>query len=202
MESLYAIILINFVIFIGVKIAGGQALDILALAPYEAWTHPWQFLTSMFTHASFMHILFNMWALYFFGSSILQILGAKRFWLVYLAGGLAGGLAFVGLAYLGDATGMNWLGRSYSAAIGASGAIFALGGALAVLRPNLRVVFFPIPAPMPLWIAIIGSFTIFTLLSIFTGMGVAWQAHLGGLAFGALAGWFYKRRSFNRYRWN
>jgi membrane associated rhomboid family serine protease len=81
------------------------------------------------------------------------------------------------------------LGPSLTIAIGASGAIFAVGGALAMLVPNLRVIVFPIPAPMPLWVAILGGFVILSLLPF-----VAWEAHLGGLAFGALAGYLFKGR--------
>jgi len=81
------------------------------------------------------------------------------------------------------------LGPSFSIAIGASGAVFALGGVLAVMRPRLRVFVFPIPAPVPLWAAVIGGFLI---LSFFPD--VAWQAHLGGLAFGLIIGYFFRRR--------
>jgi membrane associated rhomboid family serine protease len=61
----------------------------------------------------------------------------------------------------------------------------------------MKVIFFPVPIPMPLWIAIVGSFVVLSLIP-----GVAWQAHLGGLLFGAAVGWYYKRHSFNNYRWN
>jgi uncharacterized protein len=142
-----------------------------------------------------------MWTFYFFGSAILQMLGNKKFWIIYMAGGLAGGLVYVVLAYAGDALSAGWLGNIYAGAIGASGAIFALGGALAVLRPNMRVIFFPIPVPMPLWIAIVGSFVLFTVLSITSNLGIAWQAHLGGMAFGAALGWYYRRHAFDSHRW-
>jgi membrane associated rhomboid family serine protease len=166
-----------------------ELLNTLGLVPALAWSHPWQIVTSIFTHYDFFHILANMWTLYFFGRAVLQILGIRRFWIIYMVGGIAGSLVYI------------LLGPQYSTAIGASGAIFALGGALAVLRPNMRVIFFPIPVSMPLWIAIVGSFVIFTVLSLTGGLNVAWQAHLGGLAFGAVAGWYYKRNSFNEYRW-
>ena len=74
-------------------------------------------------------------------------------------------------------------------AVGASGAIFALGGALAVMRPRLKVFVFPVPVPVPLWAAVIGGFFIISLLP-----GIAWQAHLGGLVFGLIAGYFFRRR--------
>ena len=81
------------------------------------------------------------------------------------------------------------LAPPYSIAIGASGAIFALGGVLTVMRPKLRVFVFPIPVPLPLWLAVIGGFLI---LSFFPG--IAWQAHLGGLVFGLIAGYFFRKR--------
>ncbi len=81
------------------------------------------------------------------------------------------------------------LAPPYSIAIGASGAVFALGGALAVMRPKLRVFIFPIPVPIPLWAAVIGGFLIISLFP-----GIAWQAHLGGLVFGVTAGYFFRKR--------
>jgi membrane associated rhomboid family serine protease len=78
--------------------------------------------------------------------------------------------------------------------VGASGAIFALGGALAMLRPKLPVLVFPIPVPMPLWIAVIGSFVVLSFIP-----SVAWQAHLGGLIVGLVAGYFFRRRERRSY---
>jgi len=81
------------------------------------------------------------------------------------------------------------LGVPLSIAIGASGAVFAVGGALAMMRPRLKVFVFPIPMAIPLWAAVIGGFLI---LSFFPN--VAWQAHLGGLAFGLVMGYFFRKR--------
>ena len=72
--------------------------------------------------------------------------------------------------------------------IGASGAIFAIGGALAVLVPRVPVYILFIPIAMPLWVAIL----IFFLLS-FLFAGVAWQAHLGGVLAGVIAGFILRR---------
>lgn len=85
------------------------------------------------------------------------------------------------------------LASPLSIAIGASGAVFAIGGALTVMRPKLRVIIFPVPIPIPLWGAVIGGFVILSFLP-----NVAWQAHLGGLAFGLAAGYFYKKRECPR----
>ena len=190
MEDIFILILINVIVWIGVQVRP-DLVNTLALTPSQVWTHPWQILTSMFTHQNFFHILFNMWTLYFFGSAVHQLLGAKRFWVIYMVGGIFGGIFYVALAYAGHALSFGFFGNIDIGAIGASGAIFALGGALAVLRAQMRVMIFPIPAPMPLWVAIVGSFLVLTFIP-----GVAWEAHLGGILFGAGAGWYWRRRSY------
>ena len=76
-----------------------------------------------------------------------------------------------------------------SLAIGASGAVFAIGGALTVLRPSIKVFIFPIPAPLPLWVAVIGGFVILSFMP-----NIAWEAHLGGLLFGLGVGYFFKKK--------
>ncbi|MDD2252307.1 MAG: rhomboid family intramembrane serine protease [Dehalococcoidales bacterium] len=142
---------------------------------------PWGLITSVFTHYDLFHLFANMFTLYFFGNYVLRLVGVKKFALIYLAGGMLGGAFFVLLA-------------PYSLAIGASGAVFALGGALAILVPNTKVIIFPIPIPMPLWVAVIGGFIILSFMS-----GVAWQAHLGGLLAGLVAGLIFKQTSRNYY---
>ena len=86
------------------------------------------------------------------------------------------------------------LASPFSIAVGASGAVFALGGALTVMRPKLKVFVFPIPAPIPLWVAVIGGFFILSFVSF-----VAWQAHLGGLVFGLIMGYFLKKKGVSFY---
>jgi membrane associated rhomboid family serine protease len=81
------------------------------------------------------------------------------------------------------------LGPRFTPGVGASGAIFALAGALAIIVPRVPVFIFFIPIPMPLWIAVI----ILLLLS-FLFSGIAWQAHLGGLLLGLVAGLVFRRR--------
>lgn len=134
-------------------------------------SQPWTAVTSMFVHANLYHILANMITLYFFGNMLRSIVTERLFYLIYFVGGITGSLLF-------------WLlAPPFSVAVGASGAIFALGGVLAVLRPNIRVIVFPLPVPVPLWTAVIGSFVILSFIS-----GVAWQAHLGGLLVGLATG--------------
>jgi membrane associated rhomboid family serine protease len=149
----------------------------LGLARVLVSQQPWTVITAIFAHASPAHIIFNMISLYFLGSFFLRLAGERNFLAVFFLGGLAGNALYLLLAPA------NVIG------IGASGAIFAIGGALAVLAPRVPVYIFFVPIPMPLWIAII----VFFVLS-FVFSGIAWQAHLGGVLAGAIAGFILRRR--------
>jgi membrane associated rhomboid family serine protease len=183
-NHIWAIIIINLLVFIAAQIfAVGRIyppdiVNLFGLKPALVLEQPWTIITSMFTHRGIYHILANMVTLYFFGSFITRLLGVKNFLIIYLCGGLVGNLFHI-LFNL----------NSVIPAIGASGAVFALGGALTVLTPKLKVIVFPIPVPMPLWVAIIGGFLILSIIP-----NVAWQAHLGGLIFGALMGLYYRKK--------
>ena len=134
----------------------------------------------MFVHANLLHILGNMLTLYFFGTFCLQLLNDKWFWLVYFIGGIFGNILFL------------LIGPANSAAVGASGAIFAIGGLIAMMRPNQKVyLYFFIP--MPLWVGIALGFGLTVIIP-----GVAWQAHLGGLIVGLIAGFFFRQRERRR----
>jgi membrane associated rhomboid family serine protease len=87
-------------------------------------------------------------------------------------------------------------GNEISIVVGASGAIYAIGGLLMVMRPNIRVLFFFF-IPTPLWIAILIGFAMAAIPQV--GSGIAWQAHLGGLLFGAAVGYYFRRREIRRF---
>ena len=140
----------------------------------------WTIISSIFIHGSFAHIIFNMISLYFLGSLFLRAAGDRSFLAVFFLGGLTGNLLFILYGHLAHLTLVGF---------GASGAIFAIGGALAVMVPRVPVYIFFIPIAMPLWVAIL----IFFLLSFFS-YGIAWQAHLGGLLLGLVAGLILRRR--------
>jgi membrane associated rhomboid family serine protease len=173
------LIITNLVLYIAVSINSGL-VDLLGFLPSAFLQHPWTIITSLFIHAPFPnigHILGNMITLYFFGNFLVGLVRERTFLLVYFLGGIIGNIFYAFVLSSGVTV------------IGASGAIFAVGGALAVLRPRWTVYVFPIPAPIPLWVAVIGGFVLMSFISF-----VAWQAHLGGLAFGLVMGYIFRRR--------
>ena len=183
--AVWIIIALNLLLFIATLINGNLIL-LLGLQPISFLARPWTIVTNLFIHGGVWHIFANMITLYFFGSFLCRLIGIPRFLLVYFSGGIVGNIFYLLLALYTP------LASSSSVVIGASGAVFALGGLLAVMMPKLRVFVFPIPAPIPLWIAVIGGFII---LSIFSPLlGIAWQAHLGGLVLGLVAGYIFRRR--------
>jgi membrane associated rhomboid family serine protease len=134
----------------------------------------WRIFTPVLLHGSITHILFNMWALWVLGPQIERSVGSRAFVGLYLAAAGIGGAAFF---YMSDAGGL---------AVGASGAIFGLFGvwlSWAIQRRNtmwgramLSQLGFLllINAALPLFIR-----------------GIAWEAHLGGLAAGFALGWLW-----------
>lgn len=178
MNPIFVIIGINLLIFMAIQISP-ELIVSMGLRPASILDRPWTVLTSIFVHADFFHIFANMFTLYFFGSYVYKLLGERRFLTVYFGGGILGSLLFM------------LLGPQFATAIGASGAVFAMGGALVALRPNIKVFIFPIPVPLPLWVAVIGGFFIFLFIA-----NIAWQAHLGGMLFGLGAGYLYKRKRY------
>lgn len=177
---------LNFLFFIATIIVP-SLIEYLGLMPAGVAARPWTILTSMFLHSSIGHILANMFTLYFFGSYICALIGGKAFLIVYFLGGIAGSILYILLYILLDILLAPPL--STVIVIGASGAVFALGGMLTVMRPKLRVYVFPLPVALPIWVSVIGGFFI---ISFFPS--IAWQAHLGGLVFGLAAGYFFRRR--------
>jgi len=184
LNVLWFLIALNVTIFIIELVIGGypitaanEVVDFLGLTPYELSQQPWTILSSMFVHGSTWHILFNMIGLYFLGSFLIRAAGDKSFLAVFFLGGLAGNILFTLLVH------------PSSTGIGASGGIFALAGTLAIMVPRVPVIIFPMPIPIPLWIAVI----ILLFLS-FLFSGIAWQAHLGGLLLGLVAGLIFKRK--------
>ncbi|MFZ2455561.1 MAG: rhomboid family intramembrane serine protease [Candidatus Altiarchaeia archaeon] len=179
-----ALMAANVIIFMVSLANFNWFIENYALFPATVAREPWTLVTSMFLHGGFDHIIFNMFSLFFFGIYLGQIIGEKELLKVYFAGGIFGGILFTFSALF-----LGMPGSPYASAIGASGAIFALGGALAVLRPKMMVFILPIPVPMPLWMSVFGFMLLLSFLP-----GIAWQGHVGGLIVGALYGRWYKKK--------
>lgn len=190
------LILVNVVVFIFTQLEHQYVFDHgnwdafhLGMQPETLVGQPWTIVTSLFVHGNLWHILGNMVTLYFFGTFLTALVGETKFLITYFLGGLLGN-AF----YLLYALYTPW-GNEYAYVIGASGAVFAVGGALMVLNPNVKtLVYFVIP--VPLWVAILGSFVLTAFIP-----GVAWQAHLGGLVAGLVAGLLFTRKKKQRDRY-
>lgn len=175
MSPVFFLIILNLVFFVA-TIISRDLIFFLGLKPAAFLSKPWTIVTSMFIHGGFGHIFGNMITLFFFGSYLSRLVGDGRFLITYLGGGILGGILFI------------LLGSPLSIAIGASGAVYAVAGAMVMLRPNLRVLLYFI-VPMPLWVVITVFFVVFSFIP-----GIAWQAHLGGLIFGLIAGYLFRKR--------
>lgn len=172
-----------------------EAVVRLALQPAAIFDgeNLWTFVTSLFMHAGLGHLFVNMVSLFFLGTFVERLVGKKRFLGLYLLGGLFAGLFFVLLAGFFGASdlGAKIFGSPFAFAVGASGAIFALGGLLAVLTPKMKVlVFFVIP--MPMWAAMFGLLVVVWLASLAAPINVGNTAHLGGLLVGLSYGFYLK----------
>jgi membrane associated rhomboid family serine protease len=177
-NPVYIIIIINLIIWIGSFVNSDKLLYYFGLIPSIFTQHPWTIVTNMFVHVSFWHIFGNMITLFFFGQVIYRLLGAKWFLLLYFVAGIVGNGVYL------------WLGDPYSVAIGASGAIYGIAGALVVMMPNLRVALWGI-LPMPLWAFVLIFLVLWSIPYFIPGIG--WQAHLGGLVVGLIAGFYFRR---------
>ncbi|MFH1770690.1 MAG: rhomboid family intramembrane serine protease [archaeon] len=144
---------------------------------------PWILVTHMFLHGSFMHILFNMYALLMFGGILEQRIGTKRFLILYFSAGIIAGAIS---------------SQVYNASLGASGAVMGILAALIVLMPKLRVLFF-YAIPMPFWVAGV-IWVLLDLFGVFHPTGTANIAHLVGMAVGFLYGVYLRSQKRNYKR--
>ena len=145
--------------------------------------HVWQIVTYMFLHGSFMHLLFNMLMLWLFGSTIESVWGGRQFLRFYLFCGIGGAVFAMIFSY-------------NTGVIGASGAVFGLYVAYAVMFPDSYIyLWFMVPVKAKYLVA---GLAIFQLISGLTGpSGISYVAHLGGMATGLI---FFRRELVQRMR--
>jgi len=161
----------------------------------------WTLLTSMFMHGGFGHLFVNMISMFFIGNFVERLIGRKRFFWFYFISGLIAGLFFVIFAYLGlfVRNGEVIFGGINTFAVGASGALFGLGGLLAVLIPKLKVLVFFI-IPMPMWLAMIVLMFGLWIVSASFSLPLGNTAHFGGLVVGVIYGFYLRKRYARKVR--
>jgi membrane associated rhomboid family serine protease len=164
---------LNVAVFVWTVVTSGSVEDNARAPLFDAWAlvpgavaegQWWRLLTGGFLHFGPIHLLFNMWALWVIGRQVEPALGRGRYLAVYLVSLLGGSAAVMLLT----APGSN--------VAGASGAVFGLMGALAVLLRRLRI---------PL--GQVGGLIAVNLVITFLIPGISVAGHLGGLLTGALA---------------
>jgi membrane associated rhomboid family serine protease len=190
-NPIYILIGVNVVILIATLINGDLIFSRFGLIPALVGQEPWTLFTYMFVHAGLWHLIGNMITLYFFGIYVIALIGETNFLITYFVGGIVGGLLFFVLSPL--------LGTTTDIVVGASGAVYALGGVLVAMVPKVKVYTLPIPIPLPLWVVIVFGFLITMMLSLEVNLAVAWQAHLGGLIYGLAIGYYFRTRRQRRY---
>lgn len=169
MNAVWVLIIINVAVYILNIGENGK----LYLWSDERLFAPYQLITYMFFHADFTHILFNMYGLYLFGSLVAPILGRKRFLILYFLSGICGAVFHL-LA--------NWNSQPVVPTVGASGALFGVMMAVAMIRPNVEMylMFIPVPIKMKTMVVVYALLEIFSQWKLNTN--IAHLAHLGGFA--------------------
>ena len=202
------IIIINILVMIMTKLNADFMYGKFALFyPTSPFFHWWQPVTHMFMHGGFWHLLFNMYTLYLFGSVLERVWGTKKFLVFYFVTGIGAAAIHTGVEWLQM---QSWLGQAAQGSIaaqtaihalkitptvGASGAIYGVLMGYAMLYPDsLLTLFFPPVTLKAKWFVLI--FAAIELLTGVTGTGggIAHFAHLGGLVFGFLLIWYWKKR--------
>ena len=151
-----------------------QSLDFrLGFLPALAAHEPWRFLTTAFLHANYMHLGFNMWALWVLGGTLEPVLGRWRFASVYLLSALGGSTAIYWLSWPGTE---SWI----TLTVGASGAVFGLFSAMFIVQRRFGRD----------TSGIVALVAINAVVS-FLGANISWQGHLGGLLVGGIVSAIY-----------
>ena len=163
-----------------------------SLAGTGATFAPWQLVTYSFLHGGLLHLAFNMFAVYMFGSAVEQVLGTRRYVTLYFVSVLFAAITQLIVAMLS--------GAIYPT-IGASGGVFGLLLAYAIYFPHNRVMLLFPPIPMPARVFVV----LYAVLELFLGVtgsqeGVAHFAHLGGMIGGYLVLRFWRGGMRRPYR--
>ena len=178
--SLYlSIIMIG--VFILQSLPGIPGFTDLFILNQEALTNfeIWRYVTSIFLHGSITHLAFNLFALFFFGLVLEKTVGTKNFMITFFATGIIANIISVNF---------------YNSSLGASGAIYGVIGAAAILRPMMMVFSFGAIIPMFLAAIVYVAADILRGLGAFGPSNVGSIAHLSGIGIGFLIGIYYRTK--------
>jgi membrane associated rhomboid family serine protease len=199
------LLIINVLVYFAQAAFGGtndinKVTDLFALHHYKSDEfRPYQIITHMFMHGGFFHLLFNMFGLWMFGSTVEKVWGPKKFLLFYLICGVVAALTQMAsytfdwwsidraILSVEDNARYQMILRS-SATVGASGAIMGILAAFGYLFPNTTLFIMPIPFPIKAKWAIMGiiALDVFGGVSRIPGDNIAHFAHVGGALAGLL----------------
>ena len=192
---------------------GTDLSDTLGLHfPLADTFRPYQLITYMFMHGSFMHLFFNMFALWMFGNTLENVWGPKRFLTYYLITGIGAAVCHYAVVYYEMQPALNLINNSpfdyqelealkqevYNApvVVGASGSVFGILLAFGMLFPNtLLYIYFAIPIKAKWFVVLYGGMELFSGLRGDPGDNVAHFAHLGGMLFGFILIKYWKRNT-------
>lgn len=168
------ITLINVIAFILAYSQDYAFYDTYALWACTELERPFQYITHMFLHANLAHIILNMLVFLSFGTMVEEYFGEKKFIIFYLLSGLGAAFFYILTGHQGPM-------------VGASGAIFGVIAAAAIIKPNLIVyLFFLIPVKAKWIVPLIVLFEIYSGLTAGPDNHVAHFAHVGGAITGGL----------------
>ena len=179
----YSLIGINVLVWVLQILPNSVVTNYLVYAPYRTLSYPWEMISSGFAHdpGGPLHLLFNMYSLFIFGRALEPMLGRGRFAALYMLSLFGGSVAVLLIA-------------PSSYVLGASGAIFGLMAAYFVVARSLG-------SNSSQFLGII----VLNLALGFFVSGISWQAHVGGLAVGALVAFLMMRtrnvRKANQQVW-
>jgi membrane associated rhomboid family serine protease len=175
----YTIIALCLVIYGIQYLTGNVVTDALVYAPALTASEPWRMITSIFAHASILHVGLNMYSLFVVGPAVEQMLGRVRYIVMFLIAGFAGSV------------GVLLIASPDTVVLGASGAIFGLFGAYFIIARRMGG-----NASRMLVLIVINL-----AAGFIPGLNIAWQAHLGGLVGGAALALVYLETRGRRRRW-
>lgn len=188
----------NVLVFVLQGLSPARIDELFALWPLQpidgkVYFQPWQIISYAFLHGNVTHIGFNMLGLWMFGAEIERYVGPKRLLACYFASVVTAALTQLFIPMLFDAP--------PAPTIGASGGVFGLLLAYALMFPSRKVVPLIPPIPMPAWLFA----TIYAGIELFLGVtgtlsGIAHFAHLGGMIGSALVVTQWRRAATRKAR--